>query len=234
VPGGIQGWRGQEVGIVSGVGVEEIGSMCHHYLARKRNPEDYFPEFTIRSNHYQLLLPEKGFWPLAAVPSIRLDDNGEREMVAAEWGFLPSWWKPSDKTPKRASFQRKCVNARSEEVDKKPSFRSAFKQRRCLMPATDFFEMGHYFRLRENRPFALAALWDRWLGADGVPVETCTMLTTSANSAVEAVGNDRMAVVLAREEDYALWLNPDIAERQRLEPLFLPSDPAMMESYPAE
>jgi putative SOS response-associated peptidase YedK len=208
--------------------------MCHHYIAKEYDPESFANEFSIRSNLRQLALPDKGFWPLAKVPIIRVDESGEREMVAAEWGFLPGWWKPSDKTPKRASYQRKCINARSEDVETKPTYRNAFKLRRCLLPASDVFEMGHYFHLADHRPFALAGLWERWHGGDGELVESCTMLTTRANSAVEAVGNDRMAVMLVAEEDYALWLNPDIAERQRLEPLFLPFDPKRLLSYSAE
>ena len=208
--------------------------MCHHYVGMKKSPSQYVDAFSIRSNLYQLPLPEKGFWPLSKVPIVRVNDAGEREMVPAEWGLLPSWWKPSDKTPKRASFQRKCFNARSEEVHNKPSYRAAFKQRRCLMPADEVFEIDSYFHLPDRRPFALAGLWERWLGGDGEVVDSCTMLTTAANEAVLAVGNDRMAVALVSEEQYALWLNPDISERQLLEPLFLPIDPELMVSYKAE
>lgn len=207
--------------------------MCHHYVGMKKSPSLYVDAFSIRTNLYQLPLPDKGFWPLSKVPIIRAGDEGEREMVPAEWGLLPSWWKPSDKIPQRASFQRKCVNARSEEVETKPSYRQAFKYRRCLLPADEFFECDFYFHLPDHKPFALAGLWEQWQGAEGEIVESCTMLTTAANSAVLGVGNDRMAVVLTSEEQYALWLNPDLTERQRLEPLFLPIDPAAMQSYPA-
>jgi len=75
--------------------------MCHHYKGHRNPPEHLRDEFSIRSNLYQLTLPEAGFYPLATVPIVRLDKSGEREMVAAQWGLLPSWWKPSDKTPKR-------------------------------------------------------------------------------------------------------------------------------------
>src|SRR5262245_14222746 len=89
--------------------------MCHHYKGSRNPPAHLADEFSVRSNQYQLEFPEfppGGFYPISKVPLIRLDANGEREMVAAEWGLLPFWWKPSDKMPKRSTFQRKCFNAR--------------------------------------------------------------------------------------------------------------------------
>jgi putative SOS response-associated peptidase YedK len=167
------------------------------------------------------------------VPIVRVNDAGEREMVAAQWGFLPSWWKPSGTTPKRTTFQRKCINARSEDVDAKPTYRESFKRRRCLMPAEEFFERGHYFHYADRRPFAFAALWERWRNGEEA-VESCTLLTTAPNELVRSVGHNRMPVLLTNENEYALWLNPDIAERQKLESLFLPADPTAMEFYKAE
>ena len=81
-------------------------------------------------------------------------------MVACEWGLLPFWWKPTDKEPKRAAFQRKTFNARSETVSATASYREAFKRRRCLMPAGAFMEKGHYFGLPSGEPFAFAGLWE--------------------------------------------------------------------------
>jgi putative SOS response-associated peptidase YedK len=206
--------------------------MCHHYKGSRNPPKHLADEFSVRSNQYQLLLPNAGFYPLAQVPLVRLSDEGEREMVAAQWGLLPFWWKPSDKTPKRTTFQRKCFNARSEEVDSKPTYREAFKRRRCLMPAGEFFEKGHYFHLPGHRPFAFAALWERWQGGDET-VESCTLLTTQANESVRAVGHPRMPVMLTSEADYARWLNPDLSGRAAFESLFAPFDPSRMDSYPA-
>ncbi|MCC6491796.1 MAG: SOS response-associated peptidase [Pirellulales bacterium] len=201
--------------------------MCHHYIGVRSRPEHLADEFSLRTNLYQLTLPDEGFYPLAAVPLIRLDDAGQREMTAAEWGFLPGWWKPSDRTPKRAAFQRKCINARSEDVQVKPTYREAFRRRRCLMPAEAFFERGHYFHLAGRRPFAFAALWDRWRDADGTALDTCTLLTTEANAAVAAVGHPRMPVVLMNEERYEQWLNPEISERLQLEELLRPTPPEL-------
>lgn len=196
--------------------------MCHHYRGSRNPPAHLANEFSVRSNLYQLMLPDAGFYPLDYPPIVRLDDSGQRELVAAQWGLLPKWWKPSEKTPKRTTFQRKLFNARSEEIHAKPSYRDAFKRRRCLMLAEEFSEKGHYFHLPDFRPFALAAIWESWQGGDGEVVESCTMLTTQANELVADIGHSRMPVMLASEAEYALWLDPEIHERSPLERLFVP------------
>lgn len=194
-------------------------------------PSHLADEFSLRSNLYQLTLPEVGFYPLDQVPIIRLDANGEREMALAEWGFLPGWWKPSDRTPKRQAFQRKTINARCEDVDAKPTYRESFRRRRCLMPAEEFFERGYYFRLADCRPFAFAALWDSWREADGGQLETCALLTTEPNEAVAAVGHSRMPVIFTNEEQYDRWLDPEITERCPLEQLLEPTPGFIWQTY---
>jgi putative SOS response-associated peptidase YedK len=150
-------------------------------------------------------------------------------MVPAEWGLLPFWWKPSDKTPKRSAFQRKCFNAHSENVDVKPSFREAFKRRRrCLLPASEFFEEDHYVRFADERPFAFAGLWESWQGGEGDTVESCTLLTTEPNELVRSVGHHRMPMLLASEVDWRQWLDPETESRVAVERLFAPADPAVI------
>jgi putative SOS response-associated peptidase YedK len=207
--------------------------MCHHYKGSRNPPPHLANEFSVRSNHYQLLLPVEGFYPLAQAPIVRLDAAGQREMVAAEWGLLPAWWKPSDKTPKRTAFQRKCFNARSEEVDAKPTYRDAFKRRRCLVPADEFFEKGHYFHQPDFRPFAFAGLWEQWRGGEDEVVQSFTLLTTEANELVRSVGHPRMPVMLTGEADYARWHNPDLAGREPFESLFASLRVDRLEKYQA-
>jgi putative SOS response-associated peptidase YedK len=207
--------------------------MCHHYVGAKKHPELYAGAFDERTDLSQLFLPGLDFWPLAKVPMIRLGESGHREVVIAEWGLLPFWWKPSGKRLKRTAFQRKCVNATCEDIQTKPTYREAFKRRRCLMPAERFFERGHGFHLADFQPFAFAGIWESWREGDEI-VESCALLTTGPNDLLRSVGHSRMPVMLTNEEKCALWLNPDIAEREKLEPLFLPTDPATMECYRAE
>ncbi|HEX6960404.1 MAG TPA: SOS response-associated peptidase [Lacipirellula sp.] len=205
--------------------------MCHHYRGARMPPSRLADEFSLRSNLYQLTLPEIGFYPLDEVPVIRLDNEGEREVVAAQWGFLPGWWKPSDRTPKRQAFQRKTINARCEDVDAKPTYRESFRRRRGLMPAEEFFERGFYFHLADRRPFAFAALWDSWRDGDGSQLETCTLLTTEPNEAVAAVGHTRMPVIFTNEEQYDRWLDPEITDRGPLDRLLEPTPGYIWQTY---
>ena len=136
--------------------------------------------------------------------------------------------------PKRSAFQRKTINARCGTVDTTASYREAFKRRRCLMPAEEFFEKGHYFHFADRRPFAFAGLWESWKGGDGELVESCTLLTTEPNDLVRSVGHHRMPLLLSSEADYAAWLNPETPGRAAVEHLLRPTDPAMMTNRPAQ
>jgi putative SOS response-associated peptidase YedK len=130
------------------------------------------------------------------------------------------------------------INARSESAHEKPAFRSAFKRRRCLIPADGFYEWRKegsdkipMFIHLKNRPiFALAGLWEIWHSGEGDEIRTCTILTTEANSFMETIHN-RMPVIL-RKEDYDFWLSPDEQPVPALQALLKPFDPDAMTAYP--
>ncbi|OUR79241.1 hypothetical protein A9Q83_05260 [Alphaproteobacteria bacterium 46_93_T64] len=114
-----------------------------------------------------------------------------------QWGLIPTWAK--DK-----SIAAKLINARSETVSEKPSFRSAFKSRRCLIPASGFFEWKKtedgtkqpYYIQAENQPiFSFAGLWENWTATDGTIIESCTLLTQAATSEFESI-HSRMPVTV--------------------------------------
>ena len=121
------------------------------------------------------------------------------------WGFIPSWAKDP-------AIGFRSINARSEAAADKPAYRAAFKRRHCLVPASGFYEwrteekqkLPTLFKPHEGL-FAFAGLWEKWEGDDS-PLETFTILTTSAN-AVVAKTHDRMPVIIDRA-DYAAWLSP--------------------------
>ncbi|MBX3427929.1 MAG: SOS response-associated peptidase [Pirellulales bacterium] len=181
--------------------------MCHHYCQASRPRA---ADYGVQRDRLQLEFPEGGFYPLSRVPIVRFDPAGERELIAAEWGLLPFWWKPSGAATSRKAFQRRCFNARSETAAEKPAYREAFKHRRCLIPATEFYERGHGFRFADARPFAFAGLWESWSAGDGETIESCTLLTTEPNALIRSVGHHRMPVLLSDERAYAAWL--DLAE----------------------
>lgn len=137
--------------------------------------------------------------------------NGERLALPARWGLIPPWAK--DGTIAQHTF-----NARAETIAEKPSFRSAFRQRRCIVPMTSFFEWRSVagqkkkqrlrFASTNSEPLAVAGLWERWeKSGDGQMRETFTVITTTANRFMAPI-HDRMPVILSKT-DWDAWLNPD-------------------------
>lgn len=149
--------------------------------------------------------PRYNIAPTQTVPGVVLGQNG-REFAWFRWGLVPSWAKD-------ISIGQKLINARSETLSEKPSFRHAFKRNRCLIPADGFFEWKTeqgakqpYLITIDTHPFAFAGLHEFWEGPDGA-FQSCTIVTTSANEALSTF-HDRMPVILSREE-YDLWLDLD-------------------------
>lgn len=143
------------------------------------------------------------------------------------WGLIPSWAKD----PKMGS---RMINARAETLAEKPSFRAAYKRRRCLILADGFYEwvkqsgdkrkIPHYIQLESKEPFAFAGLWENWQSPDGSEIKSCTIITTEPNEMVAKLHN-RMPVILPIES-YDIWLSEEEKTRQELDPL--------LQSYPAE
>ena len=129
------------------------------------------------------------------------------------------------------------INARAETVAEKPAYRAAFKRRRCLVPASGFYEWrkreGHkqpyYVAMKDFSPFAIAGLWEHWEGGDGSVIESCTLLTTTPNELVEPIHN-RMPVIIARE-DFDDWLGPDTGPGTLMH-LLRPYPADEMQAYP--
>jgi putative SOS response-associated peptidase YedK len=138
--------------------------------------------------------------------------DSERKVEAMRWGLIPSW----SKDPKIAY---RTINARSETAAIKPSFRAAFKRRRCLVPASWFYEWKRDgkekipFRIRraDEQPLAFAGLWEQWKGNDSEgPRTTFTVLTTEANEDLDGL-HDRMPCLI-EENDFDRWLTPEIID----------------------
>ena len=163
--------------------------------------------------------------PTQQVAVIRPRDEGGNRLDFLRWGLIPAWAKD-------LSIGSKMINARSETIDEKPSFRSAFKQRRCLVLASGFYEwedvagkkVPHYLRLKGGGPMVFAGLWDSWKDPAGVGIESCTILTTAANSLIEPL-HIRMPVIL-HPGDFGLWLDRNPVDPEKLKGLF--------RSYPAD
>ena len=137
---------------------------------------------------------------------VRLEE-GQRRFALVRWGFIPSWTR-------EIKPGKPLINARGETVADKPSFRNAFRRRRCLVPADGFYEwrgdipgkkQPFLFRRPDQGLFAFAGLWEHWAGADGSELETGLIITTSPNR-VAAPIHDRMPVIIA-PEDHETWLS---------------------------
>ncbi|NJL64972.1 MAG: SOS response-associated peptidase [Methylacidiphilales bacterium] len=158
-------------------------------------------------------------------------ETNQRSLQQFRWGLIPSWAKD-------ASMGAKLINARAETVAEKPSFRAAFKRRRCLVVADGFYEwqriegkkQPYYFQLQDKQPFAFAGLWEQWQPPEGEEIDSCAILTTNANELMEPI-HARIPVIL-QPEDYDLWLDVQVQDPEMLKPL-LQSFPAdAMTAYP--
>ncbi|MDX2239904.1 MAG: SOS response-associated peptidase [Leptolyngbyaceae cyanobacterium bins.302] len=156
----------------------------------------------------------------------------ERQFRVLRWGLVPSWAKDP-------AVGNRLINARSETVAEKPSFRSALRYRRCLLVADGFYEwqregrkkQPYYFQLEDHQPFGFAGLWEQWESqTTGEVLETCTILTTAANEMLRPI-HDRMPVILHPDE-YDRWLDPELNQSTQILPLLQPYPAAAMTSYP--
>lgn len=171
--------------------------MCGRY-ALHASPEVIALQFGLAT--VPAFAPRYNIAPTAQVLVVR---EGGAAMV--RWGLVPRWAKDP-------SMGARMNNARAETVAGKPSFREAWRKRRCLIPASGFYEwklehglkQPYYIHPAAGELFAFAGLWERWEGAGG-PLETCAVITTEAN-AVMAPIHDRMPVLVA-PEDYRGWLD---------------------------
>jgi putative SOS response-associated peptidase YedK len=177
------------------------------------------------------LAPRYNIAPTQPVAAIRLHPHsGQREWTHLHWGLIPSWAKD----PKMAA---RMINARSETAVEKPAFRAAFKRRRCLIPASGFYEWQKtgsskqpmYIHPTDAPLFALAGLWETWQIPGGGELDSCTILTTTPNSFMQTI-HDRMPVIL-EPADFDMWLEPGLRPEDSLH-LLRPFPPEKMAAYP--
>jgi putative SOS response-associated peptidase YedK len=155
------------------------------------------------------LSPRFNIAPTTPIEVIRAGEAGN-ELVPMRWGLVPSWWrKPLSELPS-------TFNARAETVPERPMFRGAYKYRRCIIPASGFYEWTgakgaktpHYFSARDGRPLALAGLWDHWAGLDGGDdLPNSTIIVAAANAWMRQY-HDRMPIILDWQ-DVREWIAGD-------------------------
>jgi len=174
------------------------------------------------------LQPRHNIAPSQDVPIVR-DTGKGRELALARWGLVPHW-------SKEAKPKYSTINARVETVAEKPTYREAFKRKRCLIPATGFYEWKqdggqktpHHIQLPEGKLFAFAGLWDHW-DKEGAGFDSCSIIVTGANETMQPI-HDRMPVIL-NPAQYNTWLAADHFSRAQLESLLVPYA-GEMRAYP--
>lgn len=170
-------------------------------------------------------MPRFNIAPTQLVPVVT--DREPKRLSFMKWGLVPSWAKD----PKIGS---RMINARWETAAEKPSFRAAFKRRRCLIPADGYYEwtkrgkrkIPMYIQYAERELFAFAGLWESWKGADETRLQTCAILTTGANEKVRPI-HHRMAVII-EPEDYGAWLAPRELAPPEWQPLMIGPRPEQL------
>lgn len=177
------------------------------------------------------LAPRYNIAPGQSILAVRQAQDHSRLAQPLRWGLIPSWAKDP-------GIAHRLINARAETAAQKPSFRSAFRHRRCLLPADGFYEwlgpagkkQPYYFHMRNGGPFAIAGLWEQWQARDGADLQSCTLLTTTANAVVARV-HQRMPVIL-QPRDYTDWLDPRMKDVELLQALLQPFPAEDMGVYP--
>lgn len=157
-----------------------------------------------------------------------ITNTAQDKISYLKWGLVPFWAKD----PK---IGYKMINTRAETIDEKPSFKQAFKKRRCLIPANGFYEwkknkhkIPYRIFLKTEELFAMAGIWETWHDVEGRPLHTFSIITTRPNQLIENIHN-RMPVILKPENETA-WLNND--DEQFLLGLLEPHQADRMEAYP--
>lgn len=185
-------------------------------FAQFEPPKELFPRYNIAPSQ-----------PVAVVAN-----TGQNKVDFFVWGLIPSWAKD----PK---IGNRMINARSETLAEKPSFRTAYRRRRCLVLADGFYEWRKnpdktktpmYLQLKSKEPFAFAGLWEQWHSPHGDEVLSCTIITTRPNDFVAQIHN-RMPVILPPQA-YEQWLDPAEQQPDRLQPLLAPYPAQEMSAYP--
>lgn len=179
------------------------------------------------------IVPRYNIAPSQSVPIVRTGADRDREWVWARWGLIPPWARD-------AKIGNKLINARAETAGNKPSFRPAYMNRRCLIPADGFFEwvktpngkQPHYIRFADRRAFAFGGLWERWTPPDAEAIESCTILTIRPNEFIASL-HDRMPVIIPPGR-FSDWIATAPLRADLAEAVLVPHSADGMESVPVK
>lgn len=196
-----------------------------------RSLEDLMLRFDLQDASGVSLRPNYNTAPGQDIAVVLMQPFG-REIQQMRWGLIPSWANDP-------AVGFRMINARSETAAEKPSFRSAFRRRRCIIPADGFYEwqksstgskQPYLISCRDEPIMAFAGLWESWDDPGGDELNSTTILTTAANALMSEV-HDRMPVILADRAAEARWLDPD-SDPRSLDDLLVPFSAGRMQMHP--
>ena len=195
--------------------------MCGRYvLATPVSELSAYFSAQMSSSLSEAVRPSWNIPPTTNIIAVTADRSGSRNLVLLRWGLVPPWAKD-------LSFGAKTINARAETVATKPSFRSAFRSQRCIIPADGYFEwkttsgevkQPYYFSRKDGAPLAFAGIWECYqllseTGESPRSIFTCAIITTAASSDVEEIHN-RMPVILGEQSLWGRWLDGALSDRE--------------------
>lgn len=205
--------------------------MCGRFT-NKAKSEQIEKEFKVGKLNPSLFQPRYNIAPSQMI-NVVLESDGNRIVEQLKWGLVPLWTKESD-------IGNRMINARAETLVEKPSFREAFKSRRCIIPASGFYEwqktskeakQPFYFFLKDKEVFGFAGLWENWVDKQtGDELESCTIITTEANETVKQI-HERMPIIL-KVENYEEWLDAKVKDTEKLQKFLVPYPADEMSSHP--
>lgn len=205
--------------------------MCGRYSQTKQI-DDLIARFGFRRPSFELK-PRYNLAPSQDAPVIIREDEGDyTELAMLRWGLIPFWTKELSGDG--------LINAKSETVAEKPSFRRSFQKQRCLVVVDSFFEwqaipgakrkLPMRIKLKNDEPFAMAGIYDRWKSPDGKEIKSFAIITTTPNRIMQPI-HSRMPVLLKRQDE-AAWLDPSVQDKDKLLKLLVPyPDEDAMEAY---
>jgi putative SOS response-associated peptidase YedK len=202
--------------------------MCGRYTLTidPADLQDAFPDLIIPEG----MAPRYNIAPSQPVAVVA--NNGEHKVELFKWGLVPGWAKD-------VSIGNRMINARGETLAEKPSFRAAYRRRRCLVLADGFYEWKAepgqktktpmLIKLKSGEPFAFAGLWEVWHPDQADMLLSCTIITTTPNALMEKI-HDRMPVILPAKA-YDAWLDPGEQSPDKLDRLLKPYPAAQMTAF---
>lgn len=209
--------------------------MCYHVSIPDRTELDDLFDHAVITDEWETYYNHLSGFSIAKVPVITAQQPGKLQLM--HWGLIPSWVKTEEQA-KQSNMN--CLNAKSETIFEKPSFRNSINQKRCLMPVNGFYEWRevnkkkypYYIYLKQQTPFCLAGIYDEWVYQEtGEIVKTISVVTTEANPLMAKIHNVKLRMPLILDkQNMNNWLKPNLS-REEITNLMLPFDENQMEAH---